>query len=176
MPKCKVCIHISSGIFMVFYLFGELISIPLLLYIGNMRLFRAERNFYIAGFALFLSLVIHRLVILISTQATLLAQNEAAMRQAESATTTAKHLLSQKTIGEIAQNDSNEAHDEEITEWKNQVKELQTKNQELEHQLTKEKKDKEAIKSQAESLTKEYDRLNDEHSKCLCSSGNKKSD
>ncbi|XP_043598960.1 B-cell receptor-associated protein 31 [Bombus pyrosoma] len=143
---------------------------------GNMRLFRAERNFYIAGFALFLSLVIHRLVILISTQATLLAQNEAAMRQAESATTTAKHLLSQKTVGEIAQNDSNEAHDEEITEWKNQVKELQAKNQELEHQLTKEKKDKEAIKSQAESLTKEYDRLNDEHSKCLCSSGNKKSD
>ncbi|KAK1129559.1 hypothetical protein K0M31_019276 [Melipona bicolor] len=140
---------------------------------GNMRLFRAERNFYLSGFSLFLSLVIHRLVILISTQATLLAQNEAALRQAESATTTAKHLLSQKPIEKT---DSNAAHDEEMSEWKNQIKELQTKNQELENQLTKEKKDKEAIKSQAESLTKEYDRLNNEHSKCLQSSGDKKSD
>ncbi|CAL7937361.1 unnamed protein product [Xylocopa violacea] len=143
---------------------------------GNMRLFRAQRNFYISGFALFLSLVIRRLVILISAQATLLAQNEAAMRQAQSATTTARSLLSQKTIGESAQNDSNEAHDKVLSEWKNQIKELQVKNQELENELTKEKKDKEAIKSQAESLAKEYDRLNDEHAKCVQSNGDKKSD
>ncbi|CAL7937345.1 unnamed protein product [Xylocopa violacea] len=143
---------------------------------GNMRLFRAQRNFYISGFALFLSLVIRRLVILISAQATLLAQSEAAMRQAQSATTTAKSLLSQKTIGESAQNDSNEAHDKVLSEWKNQIKELQVKNQELENQLIREKKDKEAIKSQAESLAKEYDRLNDEHAKCVQSSGDKKSD
>ncbi|XP_006611532.1 B-cell receptor-associated protein 31-like [Apis dorsata] len=141
---------------------------------GNMRLFRAQRNFYICGFALFLSLVIRRLVTLISAQAILLAQNEAAMRQAQSATTTAKQLLSQKA--ENAQNDFNEAHNEEIAEWKSQIKELQTKNKELEDQVIKEKKDKETIKSQAESLAKEYDRLNDEHSKCLQSSGDKKSD
>ncbi|XP_397055.1 B-cell receptor-associated protein 31 [Apis mellifera] len=140
---------------------------------GNMRLFRAERNFYISGFALFLCLVIQRLVILISTQATLLAQNEAAIRQAQSATTTAKQLLSQKT--ESTQNDLNEVHNEEITEWKNQIKDLQTKNKELEDQLIKEKKDKEAIKSQAESLAKEYDRLNDEYNN-LQSNGDKKSD
>ncbi|XP_076758512.1 B-cell receptor-associated protein 31-like [Xylocopa sonorina] len=143
---------------------------------GNMRLFRAQRNFYISGFALFLSLIIRRLVILISAQATLLAQSEAAMRQAQSATTTAKSLLSQKTIGESAQNDSNEAHDKVLSEWKNQIRELQEKNQELENQLTREKKDKEAIKSQAESLAKEYDRLNDEHVKCVQLSGDKKSD
>ncbi|KAK9299616.1 hypothetical protein QLX08_007417 [Tetragonisca angustula] len=145
---------------------------------GNMRLFRAQRNFYISGFALFLSLVIRRLVILISGQATLLAKSEAVMRQAESATTTAKRLLLQQKINtkETAENDSNEAHDKVLSEWKNQIKELQTKNQELENQLSKEKEDKEAIKSQAESLAKEYDRLNDEHSKCLQSSGDKKSD
>ena len=34
-----------------------------------MRLFRAQRNFYIAGFALFLCLVIKRLVSLISANA-----------------------------------------------------------------------------------------------------------
>lgn len=142
----------------------------------NMRLFRAQRNFYISGFALFLSLVIRRLVILISTQATLLAQNEAAMRQAQSATSTARSLLSQRTIGESAQNDSNEAHDKAVSELKNQIKELQAKNLELENDLTKEKKDKEAVKSQAESLAKEYDRLTGEHAKLAQSSGDKKSD
>ncbi|EZA49506.1 hypothetical protein DMN91_004302 [Ooceraea biroi] len=142
----------------------------------NMRLFRAQRNFYISGFALFLSLVIRRLVLLISTQATLLAQNEAAMRQAQSATTTARSLLSQRTVGESAQNDSNEAHDKAVSELKNQIKELQAKNSELETTLVKEKKDKEAIKSQAESLAKEYDRLTSEHVKLTQSSGDKKSD
>ncbi|KAG5315450.1 BAP31 protein, partial [Acromyrmex insinuator] len=134
------------------------------------------RNFYISGFALFLSLVIRRLVILISTQASLLAQNEAAMRQAQSATTTARSLLSQRTIGESAQNDSNEAHDKAVSELKTQIKELQAKNQELESNLTKEKKDKEAIKSQAESLTKEYDRLTKEYTKLTQSNGDKKTD
>lgn len=142
-----------------------------------MRLFRAQRNFYISGFALFLSLVIRRLVILISSQATLLAQNEAAMRQAQSATTTARSLLSQRTIGgESAQNDSNEAHDKAVSELKNQIKELQVKNVELENSLTKEKKDKEALKSQADSLAKEYDRLTSEHAKLSQASGDKKSD
>lgn len=143
---------------------------------GNMRMFRAQRNYYMSGFALFLTLVIRRLVILISMQATLLAQSEAAMRQAQSATTTAKSLLSQKTVGESAQNDSNEAHDKAVSELKTQIKELQEKKEELENRLTKEKKDKEALKSQAESLAKEYDRLNDEHAKFLQSTGDKKSD
>ncbi|XP_032682162.1 B-cell receptor-associated protein 31 [Odontomachus brunneus] len=142
----------------------------------NMRLFRAQRNFYISGFALFLSLVIRRLVLLISIQANLLAQNEAAMRQAQSATTTARSLLSQRTIGESAQNDSNEAHDKAVSELKNQIKELQAKNLELENELTKEKKDKDAMKSQADSLAKEYDRLSSEHAKVAQSNGDKKSD
>ncbi|KAL2718442.1 B-cell receptor-associated protein 31-like isoform X3 [Vespula squamosa] len=143
---------------------------------GNMKLFRAQRNFYISGFSLFLSIVIQRLSTLISTQAHLLAQNEAAMRQAQSATTTARSLLSQKPNGESAQNDSNEAHDKAVSELKNQIKDLQAKKLEVENELIKEKKDKEAIKSQAESLTKEYDRLSAEHAKSLLSSGDKKSD
>lgn len=79
---------------------------------SSMRLFRAQRNFYISGFSLFLALVIRRLVILISNQANLQAQSEASMRQAQSATTAAKSLLAQKK--EVADNESNEAHDEEV--------------------------------------------------------------
>jgi len=124
----------------------------------SMRLFRAQRNFYISGFALFLSLVIRRLITLISDQAVLLAQSEAAMKQAQSATSTAKSLLSQKGSGEVAQNSSNEAHDKEVTELKAKLKSVE---QELNHA----KKDKEAMISQSESIKKEYDRLLEEHRK-----------
>lgn len=62
----------------------------------SMRLFRAQRNFYISGFSIFLTLVIRRLVILISAQAHLLAQSEASMRQAQSATSAARSLLTQQ--------------------------------------------------------------------------------
>nr|XP_023022415.1 B-cell receptor-associated protein 31 isoform X2 [Leptinotarsa decemlineata] len=123
---------------------------------GSMRLFRAQRNFYISGFALFLSLVIRRLVILISNQATLEAQSEASMRQAQSATTAAKSLLAQR--GEVAQNDSNEAHDKEVIELKAKLVKVQD-------ELKLEKKDKNALKEQADNLAKEYDRLAEEHSK-----------
>nr|QBH73436.1 bcr-associated protein [Orthoderella ornata] len=120
----------------------------------NMRLFRAQRNFYISGFALFLSLVIRRLVTLISQQATLLAQSEAAMRQAKSATTTAQSLLAQNQTS-AAQNDTNEAHDKEVNELKEKL-------EDAERALTREKKDKEALKAQAEATNTEYDRLNEE--------------
>jgi B-cell receptor-associated protein 31 len=123
----------------------------------NMRLFRAQRNFYISGFALFLSLVIRRLITLISQQATLLAQSEAAMRQAESATTAAQSLLAQNQTS-MAQNDTNEAHDKEVTELKEKLAEAVKA-------LEWERKDKEALKSQAESVNKEYDRLIEEYRK-----------
>lgn len=118
---------------------------------GNMRLFRAQRNFYISGFALFLLVVIRRLVQMISQIATLLAQSEANFRQAQSATVTARTLLAQQGEGD----DQNK---KEIEDLKNQLESVQK-------ELTREKKDKEAVKSQAESLNKEYDRLAEEHSK-----------
>lgn len=55
------------------------------------------------------------MVLLISTQANLLAQSEAAMRQAQSASSAAKTLLASRGAGEVAaQNNSNEAHDKEV--------------------------------------------------------------
>lgn len=118
---------------------------------GNMRLFRAQRNFYISGFALFLLVVIRRLVQMISQIATLLAQSEANFRQAQSASVAAKTLLAQQGEGD--------------SKTKKEVDELKTQIEQLEKELTREKKDKEAVKSQAESLNKEYDRLAEEHSK-----------
>merc|ERR1711892_1517172 len=74
----------------------------------HMRLFRAQRNFYIAGFALFLFLVIKKLVSLISSNAGLQAAKEAAMKQAESASRAAETLMTASARESGDSNDVNE--------------------------------------------------------------------
>jgi B-cell receptor-associated protein 31 len=124
----------------------------------SMRLFRAQRNFYISGFAIFLTLVIRRLVTLISAQAFILAQSEASLRQAQSATSAARVLLSKNKENEDKDERNKNDDDEDKIILKDKIKELET-------ELIRERKDKEAMKSQSESLNKEYDRLTEEYSK-----------
>ncbi|XP_055624618.1 B-cell receptor-associated protein 31 isoform X1 [Toxorhynchites rutilus septentrionalis] len=128
----------------------------------SMRLFRAQRNFYISGFAIFLSLVIRRLVSLITTQAQLLAQAEASMKQAQSATAAARSMMNQQKIeaetGDKPKPSAPSADEVNVDELKKRVAEL-------EGELARERKDKEAMKSQSESLNREYDRLTEEYSK-----------
>uniref|UniRef100_A0A2M4BYI3 Endoplasmic reticulum transmembrane protein n=1 Tax=Anopheles marajoara TaxID=58244 RepID=A0A2M4BYI3_9DIPT len=126
----------------------------------SMRLFRAQRNFYISGFAIFLSLVIRRLVSLISGQAVLLAQAEASMKQAQSATSAARTLMSQQKTDDKQPEAKDKPAGDAV-----KVEELKKKIADLEQELTKERKDKEAMKSQSESLNREYDRLTEEYSK-----------
>ncbi|TMW41246.1 hypothetical protein DOY81_013675 [Sarcophaga bullata] len=123
----------------------------------SMRLFRAQRNFYISGFAIFLVLVIRRLVTLISAQANLLAQSEASLKQAQSASAAVKSLMAEKST-EKAKEATEDSTLGEISQLKERIHELTS-------ELNREKKDKEALKSQAESLNKEYDRLTEEFSK-----------
>ncbi|XP_025415873.1 B-cell receptor-associated protein 31 [Sipha flava] len=117
---------------------------------ANMRLFRAQRNFYISGIALFLSFVIKRFIALMTLQASLIAQSEASLKQAESASKASISLLSQK-----------ENLDGESEAMKKLTKELESI-----------KADRDAIKSQAESVSKEYDRLLVEHEKLQKTAGN----
>lgn len=90
-------------------------------------------------------MVIRRLVILISQQASLLAN-------AESATTTKKSA------------EKGDATDANLAD-KKKIIDLELKVKEITQSLVREQKDKEAMKSQAESLNKEYDRLTEEYSK-----------
>lgn len=110
---------------------------------AHMRLFRAQRNFYISGFALFLSLVIRKMVALITAGATLEAELQAAMKQAQSATRAAELLMK----------DDKGASDLE--------KKLEEKGEELQKALA----DVTTMKSQSINLTKEYDRLMEEKDK-----------
>jgi B-cell receptor-associated protein 31 len=124
----------------------------------NLKLFRAQRNLYISGFALFLSFVIRRLVSLICLQASLMAENEAVLKQAKSASSAAASLLNQTGAGESAQNSYNEAHQKEITKKNEEIDKLM-------EELEKERKDKATVVKQAKSLETEYDRLMEEHGK-----------
>lgn len=128
----------------------------------NLRLFRSQRNFYISGFAIFLVLVIRRLVSLISAQAQLLAQSEAAMKQAKGASDAARNLMSQQDKGadKKDQSKSNVGGGDDSA-----VKALKETIAKLEKELNRERKDKEALKSQAESTNREFDRLTEEYSK-----------
>jgi len=122
--------------------------------IVHMRLFRAQRNLYISGFSLLLFLVINRIVSLISRTAQLQAAYDAAIRQAEGASKTAKTLM--------------EAGDGGATD---------KENEDLKKKLRKTEQDRDAMKKQAENLQEEYDRvcnlLNDTEK---ASGGDKKSD
>lgn len=106
----------------------------------SLRLFRAQRNFYISGFALFLCLVIKRMVSLLSANACLAIEKEAAMKQAQSASRAAEELMK---------------GGEADTEMKEKMKEKES-------ELSKALKDVASMKSQAENLSAEYDRLCDE--------------
>jgi len=107
---------------------------------AHLRLFRAQRNFYISGFSLFLCLVIRRLVSLLSRNACLEAEKEAAMKQAQSASRAAETLM-QGSDGDS---------------------ELKEKLTQKESELSKALKDVASMKAQAENLSAEYDRLCDE--------------
>ncbi|KAI1278688.1 B-cell receptor-associated protein 31 [Halotydeus destructor] len=136
----------------------------------SMKLFRAQRNFYIAGFALFLCLVVRRLVILISTQAQLMAQSEAAFRQAKSASDAAERLMkgdSTSTEKEVkpAPKPSKdelaairEKHEQEVKTLKNELSESR-------EELIKLRLNCDTVKKQAASVSTEYDRLMKEHEK-----------
>ena len=122
----------------------------------HMRLFRAQRNLYISGFALLLFLVINRIISLLLRSAYLSASHEAALRQAENANKTAKRLM---------ESEGNEGA----------VGELKDQNEKLQKELAKAEKDRDAMKIQAENLQEEYDRVCDELKK-VSGSGDKKDD
>lgn len=122
----------------------------------SMKLFRAQRNFYIAGFALFLFLVIRRLVTLITALAQSDIQAEAAIKQAKSASAAAKGLMKDSSSKDETGGDKSSSDNKDISKLKELL-------QEREKELSKAKSNEETLKKQAKNLTEEYDRLTTEH-------------
>lgn len=138
----------------------------------HMKLFRAQRNLYIAGFSLLLSFLLRRLVTLISQQATLLASNEAFKKQAEGASEAAKKYMEENDLlkKEAAVNGVGLSAREVKLELANSDLQADVKKLEDELAINKQKLEKAenevlAMRKQSEGLAKEYDRLLEMHTK-----------
>ena len=126
----------------------------------QMRLFRAQRNFFIAGFALFLLLVIKKLVSLTSANAglqvtrTQITHNTlhkflqsarlAAVKQAESARRAAEEILESEG-GNDTQGD--------------EAKKMKAALEEAKKEAEAAKREVSVLKRQSEGVAREYDRL-----------------
>ncbi|XP_035143924.1 B-cell receptor-associated protein 31 isoform X1 [Callithrix jacchus] len=140
----------------------------------HMKLFRAQRNLYIAGFSLLLSFLLRRLVTLISQQATLLASNEAFKKQAESASEAAKKYMEENDQlkkgaavdgGKLDVGNAEVKLEEENRSLKADLQKLKDELASTKQKLEKAENQALAMRKQSEGLTKEYDRLLEEHAK-----------
>ncbi|CAM4624646.1 unnamed protein product [Lepidochelys kempii] len=141
----------------------------------HMKLFRAQRNLYLAGFALLLSFLLRRLVTLISQQATLLDALSQSKKQAESASDAAKRYMEDNDqlkkelkqagvdVGERPAEGPGAAGQNEVL--KEELKQLKEELALSKRAVEKAESEALAMRKQAEGLTKEYDRLLEEHGK-----------
>lgn len=146
----------------------------------HMKLFRAQRNLYISGFAVFLWLVMKRVITLINQLASLSGTTVALQLQADNANQAAKkymednELLKQTLMegkGEKATAEGMELLRKEVEKLKEEVK---TSGDALKNSQSEE----DVMKKQMEGLAREYDRLLKEHQELqnLQDSGDKKDD
>ena len=103
--------------------------------------------------------MIRRLVLLIQAQATLQAERDAAMSQAKGATAAAQTLLD--AGDKKGKNDDKDSV--EVEKKENEIRALRKELSGLKDELAKTKTNEEAIRKQAASVSKEYDRLLKEH-------------
>ncbi|CAH8550052.1 unnamed protein product [Schistosoma turkestanicum] len=125
-----------------------------------MRMFRAQRNFYISGFSLFVWFVLHRLVSLLSEHAKMAASEEASIRQAQSATAAAQRLLDQPKV--TTDSDTEDVYPDTLEALKDELAKLTKKFESEEKAHKKTKQDLETLKKQTLQTNNEYDRVTQE--------------
>uniref|UniRef100_A0A8C2XA60 Endoplasmic reticulum transmembrane protein n=2 Tax=Cyclopterus lumpus TaxID=8103 RepID=A0A8C2XA60_CYCLU len=146
----------------------------------HMKLFRAQRNLYISGFAVFLWLVMKRVVTLINQLASASGSTAALQAQADNATQTANKYKEDNEL--LKQTLMNGKGDKAIAEGMTLLrKEVEKLNEELRTSgdaLTNSRSEADVMKKQMEGLAREYDRLLKEHQELqnLEDSENKKDD
>ncbi|CAI2732797.1 unnamed protein product [Schistosoma spindalis] len=124
-----------------------------------MRMFRAQRNFYITGFSLFVWFVLHRLVSLLSEHAKMAASEEASIKQAQSATAAAQRLLDQS---KVTDSDTEDIYPDTVEALKDELAKLTKKFESEEKAHQKTKQDLETLKKQTLQTNTEYDRVTQE--------------
>ncbi|XP_037533394.1 B-cell receptor-associated protein 29 [Nematolebias whitei] len=146
----------------------------------HMKLFRAQRNLYISGFAVFLWLVMKRLVTLINQLASVSGMTVALQAQAENANEAAEKFMKDndqlKQI--LMEGKGDKATAEGMELLRNEVGTLKEKLKLSEDALKKSRSEADVMKKQTEGLAREYDRLLKEHQELQNreDGGNKKDD
>jgi len=128
----------------------------------HMKLFRAQRNFYIAGAALLFFFVLRKLVVFISRIATLEADVHATKKQAESASAAARQMMEQcENVAneKVSTTEEKSADTFSIQQLKKELTEAHIQLQKALEDLSKSQLDSDTIKKQAQASEKEYDRL-----------------
>lgn len=127
---------------------------PAAFFEDEMRLFRGQRNFYIAGFALFCLFVIKRLANLISAQAFLMVENDVIKQQArqisDQATRSVETNSAAGDVGDLGGKLSK--LQSKLAETELEKEKLVTRNEELKKRVV-------ATNEEYDRLTKEYQKL-----------------
>lgn len=133
----------------------------------QMKLFRAQRNLYISGFSLFLWLVLRRLVTLITQLSKELGIKGVLKIQADNNNDAAKKYMEENERLKQALEKTGKGDEQKIdSENKNLVESVEKLKAELmktSEALSKVQNEAVTMKKQSESLSKEYDRLLNEH-------------
>lgn len=132
-----------------------------------MKLFTLQRNLYISGFSLFFWLVLRRLVTLITQLAKELSNKGVLETQAEKTNVAAKNFMKEnEKLKRLLK--SYNMEEEHILEAENKKlvedqEKLKTELKKTSDALSKVQNDMMTMKMQSERLSKEYDRLLQEH-------------
>ncbi|XP_069389877.1 B-cell receptor-associated protein 29 isoform X1 [Paralichthys olivaceus] len=131
----------------------------------HMKLFRAQRNLYISGFAVLLWLVMKRVITLINQLATVSGTTAALQAQADTANRAAKkymednELLKQTLMG----GKGDEATSAGMDLLKKELEKLKEELKTARDALKNSQSESEVMKKQTDGLAREYDRLLKEH-------------
>ncbi|XP_068566165.1 B-cell receptor-associated protein 29 [Cebidichthys violaceus] len=146
----------------------------------HMKLFRAQRNLYISGFAVFLWLVMKRVVTLINQLASVSGSTAALQAQADNATQTAKKCKEDNELLKqtLMEGKGDKATAEGMKLLREEVEKLHEELRTSRDALKNSQSEADAMKKQMDGHGREYERLMKEHQELqnLQDSGNKKDD
>ncbi|KAG7459225.1 tRNA-dihydrouridine(20a 20b) synthase [NAD(P)+]-like [Solea senegalensis] len=131
----------------------------------HMKLFRAQRNLYISGFAVFLWLVMKRVVTLINQLATASGTTAALQTQADNANQTAKKYMEDNELLKqtLMEGKGDKATAAGMELLQKELEKLRQEQRTTEEALKKSQSEAEVMKKQTDGLAREYDRLLKEH-------------
>ncbi|XP_077397982.1 B-cell receptor-associated protein 29 [Festucalex cinctus] len=131
----------------------------------HMKLFRAQRNLYISGFAVFLWLIMKRVVTLINQLASVSGTTAALQAQADTANKAAKKYMEDNELLKqtLMEGSGDKATAEGMELLRKEMEKLKEELKASEDALKKSECDTDGLKKQTDGLAREYDRLLKEH-------------